>query len=513
VEHAVTQEFEVVETTIDEIHAQMRAGSVTSRRLVEEYLARIEQYDRHGPELNSIVSVNEAALQVADACDRHFRETGQLLGTLHGIPVAVKDQVETEGIPTTFGCIAFKDYVPRSDATIVRRLKASGAVLIAKTSMSDFATSWHGVSSVTGVTKNPYNPDYDPGGSSSGSGAAVAANLATVGIAEDTGGSVRVPASFNNLVGVRVTTGLISRTGLSPLVAWQDTPGPVARTVRDAALLLDVLVGYDPADPLTATVAGSRYVGDYANRLVVGDLRGIRLGVLRESFGPSQDARCKQVNAVVDRAIAELRALGAEVLDSVAIPDFHNHIEATALYMTCAHSDMNEFLAARPDAPVQTIDEVCDKKQIHPLNTFLPAIARQPLRSFDDPGYLRKVVARGTFQNAILNVALANRLDAFVCPSVRIPPPSRKEIFAEGAEAVSADFPTNTEIAPRAWLPAISIPAGFTDDGLPVGLEVIGRPFDEIALLNIALAHEHSTHHRRSPASTPSLSARAEGAR
>jgi Asp-tRNA(Asn)/Glu-tRNA(Gln) amidotransferase A subunit family amidase len=235
--------------------------------------------------------------------------------------------------------------------------------------------------------------------------------------------------------------------------------------------------------------------------------------VLRQSFGPDDDARCRQVNAVVGSAIAELTTLGAEVLDPVTIPDFHEHIEATALYMTCAHSDMNEFLAARPDAPVQTIEEVCDRKLIHPLNTFLPAIARQPLRSFDDPGYLRRVVARGTFQNAILNVAMANGLDAFVCPSVRIPPPSRKEIFAEGAEAISADFPTNTEIAPRAWLPAVSIPAGFTDGGLPVGLEVIGRPFDEMVLLNIALAHERSTHHRRSPVSTPPLSTRLQGKR
>jgi Asp-tRNA(Asn)/Glu-tRNA(Gln) amidotransferase A subunit family amidase len=362
------------------------------------------------------------------------------------------------------------------------------------------------------VIKNPYNPDYDPGGSSSGSGAAVAANLATVGVAEDTGGSVRVPASFNNLVGIRVTTGLISRSGLSPLVALQDTAGPVARTVRDAVLLLDAMVGYDPSDPMTAIIAGSRHVGDYASRLVEGDLLGIRLGVLRESFGPDDDARCRSVNSVIDRAIAELKSLGAEVFDPVVIPDFTKHMDATAMYMTCAHSDINEFLAARPEAPMHTIEEVCDAMQVHPLNNFLPAIARQPLRSFEDPDYLRRVVARGTFQQAILNVAMAGGLDGFLCPTVRIPPPSRQEIFAVGEQASSADFPTNTEIAPRSRLPAVSIPAGFTEGGLPVGLEVIGRPFDEMTLLNIALAHESATHHRKPPATTPPLG-RAQGAR
>ncbi len=509
----MNQGFEIVEATIDGIHAQMRAGTLTCRQLVEGYLARIEQFDRHGPQINSIVTINQSALNEADVCDQHFRNTGKFRGALHGIPIAVKDQVETEGVPTSFGCIAFKNYVPRSDASIVRMMKAAGAIISVKTSMSDFATSWYGVSSVSGVTKNPHEPDFDPGGSSSGSGAAVAANFATIGIAEDTGGSVRVPAAFNNLVGIRVTTGLISRSGLSPLVAWQDTAGPIARTVRDAALLLDVLVGYDPTDPLTAMVAGSRHVGNYAGRLTLGGLRGVRLGVLRQSFGPGEDHRCRRVNEVVDRAIAELRELGAEVVDPVTIPDFDSHIEATALYLTCSHSEMNEFLAARPDAPVHSIDEVCERKQVHPLNNFLPLIARQPLRSFDDPTYLRKVVARGTFQQAVLNVALANRLDAFVCPTVRIPPPSHKEIFEERADSSSAEFPTNTEIAPRAWLPAVSVPAGFTAEGLPVGLELIGRPFDELTLLNIALAHEHSAHHRRSPASTPPLPSRPKDTR
>lgn len=501
----MSEKFEIVEATIDDIHARMLAGELTSRELVEGYLARIDHYDRKGPAINSIVTINRQALEAADRCDEHLRKTGQLIGTLHGIPVAVKDQVETEGMPTSFGCIAFKDYMALGDAPIVRKLKAAGAVINVKTSMSDFATSWYGISSVTGVTKNPYELDFDPGGSSSGSGAAVAANLATVGIAEDTGGSVRVPASFNNLVGVRVTTGLISRGGLSPLVGWQDTAGPVARTVKDAAVLLDALIGYDPADPLTAMVAGAPGVGHYAGRLARRDLQGIRIGVLRESFGPDDDTRCMATNEVINRAITQLRDLGAEILDPVAVPDFQSHIEATALYLTISHTDMNAFLAARPHAPAHSIDEVCQKHQIHPLNNFLPLIAEQPLRAPDDPAYMKRVLARGDFQRAMLNVAVAKGLHAFLCPSVRIPPPSRKEIFDQGTDQLSADFPTNTEIAPRAWLPAVSVPAGFTRNGLPVGMELIGRPFDELTLLNIALAHERAARARRSPTSAPPL--------
>jgi amidase len=501
----VSQKLEIVEATIDDIHARMRAGELTSRDLVEGYLARIEAYDRAGPGINSIVTINPQALEAADRCDEHLRKTGELMGPLHGIPVAVKDQVETEGMPTSFGCVAFKDYMAPADATIVRKLKAAGAVINVKTSMSDFATSWYGISSVTGVTRNPYDLEFDPGGSSSGSGAAVAANLATVGIAEDTGGSVRVPASFNNLVGVRVTTGLISRSGLSPLVGWQDTAGPVARTVKDAAILLDALIGYDPTDPLTAMVAGAPGVGDYTGRLARKDLRGIRIGVLRESCCPDDDPRCGATNDVMERAITQLRSLGAEVLDPVTVPDLQDHIEATALYLTISHTDMNAFLAARPHAPAHSIDEVCKNHQIHPLNNFLPLIAEQPLRAPDDPAYMKRVLARGEFQRAMLNVAVANGLHAFVCPSVRIPPPSRQEIFDQGTDQLSADFPTNTEIAPRAWLPAVSVPAGFTRAGLPVGMELIGRPFDELTLLNIALAFEGSTHARRSPSSAPPL--------
>ncbi|MBX6342191.1 MAG: amidase, partial [Thermomicrobiaceae bacterium] len=237
--------FRLQEATIDAIHAAYRSGALTCRQLVELYLARIDAYDRGGPAINAVITVNPRALDEADAADRAFRERGDLAGPLHGIPVLVKDQAETAGIPTTFGSVALRGYVPSADAVVVQRLRAAGAVVLAKTNLPDFATSWFGYSSAGGETKNPYALDRDAGGSSAGTGAGVAANLGAVGIGEDTGGSIRVPASFDNVVGLRVTTGLISRTGLSPLVEFQDTAGPMARTVRDAAILLDALVGYD----------------------------------------------------------------------------------------------------------------------------------------------------------------------------------------------------------------------------------------------------------------------------
>ncbi len=490
--------FEVVEVTIDEIHAAMRTGSVTSAELVDAYLARIQRFNSNGPRINSVVTINPAARDEASRCDRHLADTGEFIGPLHGVPVIVKDQVETAGIATSFGCIAFKDYVPTADASIVSRMRVAGAVIFAKSTLSDFATSWQGISSRSGLTLNPYNPGFDPGGSSSGSGAAVAANLATVGVAEDTGGSVRVPAAFNNLVGVRPTIGLISRTGLSPLVWWQDTAGPVARTVRDAAILLDVLTGFDPEDELSAALAATPHVGRYSTQLELRRLDGVRLGVIREAFGDPAHAGVGEVNEVVDTALRELGQLGADVFE-VTVPDLASLLDETALYFTSSHSDMNRFLEARPEAPFKSIDEVCASGVVPALNTFLPAIASKPLLREDDPVYMAKVLARGRFQRTMLRTALIHGVNAYVCPTVRIPPPSRAEVLDPTSHLNTTMFPTNTEIAARSGLPALSIPAGFTAMGLPIGLELIGRPFDEVALLNIALAFEHAYGHRRCP--------------
>ena len=275
--------FKLEETTIAKIHTALRAGEVTCVDLVEGYLARIEAYDRSGPRINSIVTVNPQARDEAARLDAEFAASGRLSGPLHGVPIVVKDQVETAGLMTTFGSIALDGYLPETDATVITKLRAAGAIILAKTTLPDFATSWFGYSSKSGTTRNPYDLAHDPGGSSGGTGAAVAANLGAIGLGSDTGGSIRLPSSFDNLVGLKVTPGLISRAGMSPLVVFQDSAGPMCRTVTDAAKLLEVLVGFDPADPYTATaaIAGE---SKYAALLDRTALSGVRVGVVRGSL-------------------------------------------------------------------------------------------------------------------------------------------------------------------------------------------------------------------------------------
>jgi len=495
--------FRLHEATIDEIHFALRLGTISCRRLVEMYLARIEAYDRSGPRLNAIVNVNPRATEEADRLDRILRQEGRMAGPLHGIPVVVKDQAETADLPTTFGSVAFKSYRSRRDATAVARMRAAGAVILAKTSLPDFATSWFGISSVLGDTLNPYALDRDPGGSSSGTAAAVAANLAAVGVGEDTGGSIRVPASFNNLFGVRVTTGLISRTGMSPLVHFQDTAGPMTRSVRDAAILLDVLVGYDPDDPYTAAALQARDSGRYARQLAPDALSGARIGILRETFGADSDAQCAGVNRAVNRAVEATKAAGAEIVDPVTIPDLATMVATTALYLHQSRHDLNSFLAARPDAPVRTVEELYHNRQFHERLDLFEQIVHGPAHPEEAPDYFMRRAAREHMQRSILNVIAMHRLDAILFPDIQVPPPLKTDVHSGKWTVFS--FPTNTLIASQADLPAISMPAGFTDDGLPVGVELVGKPYDEAALLRLAYSYEQAFRPRRAPDSAPPL--------
>lgn len=489
----------IEEITIEAALAAAARGELSAAQLVAAYLARIEAYDRNGPCLNSVVTINEEALAEAARCDAE-RADGRLRGPLHGIPLLVKDQVETAGIATGFGSIAMAGYVPAHDATIIARLRAAGAIVLGKTTMPDFATSWFAYSSQAGTTRNPYDPARDPGGSSSGTGAAIAANLATAGIGEDTGGSIRLPASFDNLVGLKVTPGLISRHGLSPLVSFQDSAGPMCRSVADAARLLQVMAGFDPADPHTATavIAGHR---DYLAALDPHALQGRTLGVVRQAFGSDGDADAAAVNRVMASAIEALAAAGARVVE-VEIPDLDHYVEFTSLYVTHSQHDIDQFLAARP-VPMKTLAAIRAAGRYHPALDLFEAIVDGPTNPLADPEYYQRYVARETFQRVIVNAMARAGAAALVFPTTRVPAPTRAELDAGRWTTLS--FPTNTLIAAQSWLPALSVPAGFTAAGLPVGMEMVGLPYGEADLLALAFAFEQATGHRRPPAIAPAL--------
>jgi len=491
--------FKIEEATIADVHQAFRRGSLTCRQLVQRYIDRIEAYDRQGPALNSIVNVNPSALAEADRLDDLLSRTGTLAGPLHGIPVVVKDQAETKGIVTTFGSIALDGYVPQHDATAIVRLKEAGAIILAKSTMPDFATSWFGFSSKSGETKNPYALDRDPGGSSSGTGAAVAANLAMVGIGEDTGGSIRLPASFNNLVGVRVTPGLISRSGMSPLVVLQDTAGPMTRTVTDAAILLDALAGYDPKDPYTAAHAIAGHTGSYTRHLDRHGLKGARIGVLTQAFGSDIGPEAAQVNALVRAAIKRMEASGAEFIE-VAMRNLTERIVETSLYLLHSRHDIDEFLGARPELPYHRIGDIYAARKYHPALDLFELIVKGPVHPADDPAYFRKLAARDGLQRDIVNLLARRSLVAMCFPCVQVLPPARNEVRSGKLPTLS--FPTNTLIASQAWMPSICVPAGFTDSGLPVGMEIVAYPYHEPDLFRLAYAFEQLTHHRRAPECT-----------
>lgn len=494
-----TKPFDVEEATIGQIHNAFADGSLTCRKLVETYIDRIEKYDRNGPKLNSIITINPNALSEADKIDANFSRTKKLSGPLHGIPVVVKDQAETKGIMTTFGSIAMDGYMPERDATAVKKLKDAGAIIFAKTTMPDWATSWFGFSSKSGETKNPYALDRDPGGSSSGTAAAVAANLCAVGIGEDTGGSIRLPASFTNLVGVRVTPGLISRDGMSPLVVFQDTAGPMARTVTDAAILLDALVGYDERDPYTAAYAIAGHRGSYTQFLKADGLKGIRVGVLKEGFGEESDPESKQVNKLVRSALKDMERAGA-TLAEISIPNVLDQIVETSLYQHHSRHDINGFLAKRPSAKYKTVDDIRAANKFHPVLDLFKLLVTGPENPSDEPDYYRRLASRDAFQREAVNLLAKNGLSAMCFPCVKVYPPT-KEIVRSG-KTETLTFPTNTLIASQTWMPSICVPTGFTPEGIPVGMEIVVYPYHEPDLFTFGFAYEQVARHRKAPAST-----------
>ncbi len=492
-----TTGFEVEEASIAGIHRAFRAGRLSARELVDAYLQRIRRLDADGPRLNSVVTVDPKARARAGALDASFAATGKLQGPLHGIPVLLKDCLDTADLPTSYGNVAFAAHRPARDATVVARLKAAGALILGKTTLPDFATSWWAYSSRSGETRNPYDPSRDPGGSSSGTGAAIAANFATVGLGTDCGGSVRVPASHCNLVGIRSTPGVVSRSGSSPLVSFQDTVGPMARTVRDAVTVFDAIAGYDPEDSLSVNYAIARPPKRYTDVLDADGLKGARLGFVTNALGSDRDPHAAPVNALVRAAVSEMVSARASVVD-VAIADLALHLRDTSMYVNCSQHDLDGFLAGQRNAPARSLRQLFDTRQYHPMLDLFEACLLGPTLPEYDPLYFRRLAARELFQRQIVNLMAAQRLDALIFPDVQIVPPTREQLNTRVWTTLT--YPTNTLIASQAWLPAITVPAGFAHERLPVGLEFVGKPYDEPTLFRLAYAYEQRTKHRRAPA-------------
>jgi amidase len=492
----VGENFE--ELTIDAFHSGLRQGQLTALQLVDWYLARIEAHDHAGAEIQAVVTVNPLAREEAASADRFLAQNGELSGPLHGVPVLVKDQAEMAGLRTTFGSIVFEDYVPESDATLITKLRDAGAVILAKTAMCDFAAGWFSFSSITYHTKNPYAPARESGGSSAGTAAGVAANFGLVGIGEDTGGSIRIPAAFNNLFGLRVTTGLISRTGFSPLVHFQDTPGPIARTVPDLAKLLDSIAGYDPEDPFTVTASLAHNDDGYAHGLETPvPVTSWRVGILETGFGSDENADAEPVNSVIRAALSRLEELGVSTTAGLEIPDLASWLSATSVYTIQSKVDLDDFLGKRPQAPASSFTEIYDSSKFHPLNDLFHDIAKGADEPGGDVACLRGRLNQEHFQRLILNIFAAHEIDFLVYPTVQVIPPTREELAA--LKYLALTFPTNTVIAAQAGLPALTMPVGFTADGLPIGLELLGTPLAETKLLQFAHAWEQAAQPRMAP--------------
>jgi Asp-tRNA(Asn)/Glu-tRNA(Gln) amidotransferase A subunit family amidase len=493
--------FNVVEATIDDVQAAIRARQITCRRLVEGYLERIKAYDKAGPALNAVQTVNPYAVPEAERLDAVFTASGPV-GPLHCVPVLVKDQIDTSDMPTTHGFIGFKDFVPAADATIVTRLKRAGALILGKATMGEFASGY--ISSASGPIRNAYDPRRSASGSSGGTGSGIAANFATIGIGEDTGGSIRGPAAVNNIVGLRPTLPLVSRRGMSPARPSTDTLGPITRTVRDTALVLDVIAGYDPLDPITAAAVGHT-PASYADALVPDGLRGARIGIIRAPMHATADPQSvdyRKVRAVFDRAVGELRTLGAQLVDPITIPDLIDRLnKAYDANVFETEAALNTYLAGHRNAPFRTLREILLSGRVVPSRalTLMSVVGKSP----DDIGYLQVLRVQEETRQLVLALMAEHKLDALMYATFDHQP----GLIADDVmtRPVVDDFGgigNNRRLSPVLGFPALAVPAGFTTDGIPVGIEFMARAFAEPTLLKIAFAYEQGTRHRKPPALT-----------
>lgn len=498
--------FDLAEATIDSLQGAMAAGRLTSRQITERYLARIEAIDRNGPALGSVIEVNPDALATAEALDTE-RVEGRLRGPLHGIPVLIKDNIDTaDRMMTTAGSLALEGPAPDRDAFIVERLRSAGAVLLGKTNLSEWANfrstkSTSGWSARGGLVKNPYALDRNACGSSSGTGAAISANLAAVGVGTETDGSIVCPSSANGLVGIKPTVGLLSRSGIVPISHTQDTPGPMARTVKDAALLLAAMAGHDARDAVTAGGVGKLPV-DLQPLFDADGLKGARLGVLRGPFAGYSPA----ADRVFDAVVAKLKALGAVVVDPVELPNVGKY-DASELDVLQYEfkAGLNAYLATRKGLTVRSLADVIafnEKNRDRELPFFGQElfVASEKKGPLTDKAY-RDALEKNRRLSRAEGIDLAlkrHRLDALVALTGG---PAWTTDLANGDHYLGS----SSTPAAVAGYPAITVPGGAVY-GLPVGVSFFASAWSDSTLIRFAYAFEQATHHRTAPALAPSAS-------
>ena len=496
-------DFELDEITVADLQAAMASGKYSAQLLVEKYVSRIERADKAGPGVNSVIELNPDASSIAAGLDRE-RKSGKVRGPLHGVPVLIKDNIDTaDRMQTTAGSLALAGSKPVRDSFVAQKLRQAGAVILGKTNLSEWANirsshSTSGWSGRGGLTRNPYALDRNPCGSSSGSGAATAANFCALAVGTETDGSVVCPASANGLVGIKPTLGLISRSGIIPISHSQDTAGPMARTVRDAAILLSVLAGSDPNDEATKDSDSKRT--DYTRFLDPNGLKGARIGIARKYFGFS-DAVDDIMNALID----EMKKQGAVIIDPADLPS-HGKFDDTEFTVLLYElkADLEKYLAGRPDASIRTLKDAIEFNERNRLkempyfgqDVFIKAEAKGPLTSkeYTDALEANHRLARTEGIDAVMD---KNQLDAIMAPTGS---PAWLSDLVNGDHAGGG----SSNAAAVAGYPDISVPAGFLF-GLPVGVSFFGRAWSEPALLKIAYGFEQLTKARNKPQFLPTV--------
>jgi len=485
-------DFDVTELTIEHAHQALNTGRISCEQLTRRYLRRIETYDQASG-LNAIIHINPRAIERSRQLDRKLADSGHMK-RLYCIPVILKDNFDTADMPTEAGSIAMKGSQPPDDAFMVKRLREEDAIIIAKSNMGEWAFSpYDTVSSTHGETRNAYDLERVPAGSSGGTASAIAANFGIIGMGTDTGNSIRGPASHLSLVGIRSTIGATSRDGVVPLLLNRDIAGPLMRTVKDTAIVYSVVAGYDPADPVTQAAAG-RVAEDYSTYLEVDGLKGARLGVLR-ALVDGGDADFEVVQKM-DQAIADLRKAGAVIVDPFDIADFDRLRNATG-FCSRFRYDLENYLRTLADAaPVRSLDEVFASRQFLDRNIeamqWAMSVTGAPQTQTPPCVDVQGDPRRKEFLEAVVAAMDKAGIDAIIYPSWSNPP--RK--IGDNESPHGNNSPV---IAPHTGQPAITVPMGFTDTGLPLGLQLLGRPFDEHKLFRYAYAYEQATLHRKPP--------------